>query len=275
MLKSSLCNYSDANILVKGTISVNNTAAADADANNTSRKVRFKNCAPFTNCINEINITPVESAKDIDIVMPMYNLIEYSDNYAKISRSLWQYCSDIPPLDNINRITFFTEANLTDSFNFKAKITGKTGDNGTKHVEIMVPLKYLSNFWRTLEMPLINCELNLILTWSSTCVVVSTNNANQNLTFAITDTKRYVPLVTLSTQENTKLLQQLKSGFKRVSNWNKYLSKPKLLLQNANLNHLVEQSFQGIKRFFVLAFENESQIISTRRYYLPAVEIKG
>ena len=108
-------------------------------------------------------------------------------------------------------------------------------------------------------MPLINCEVNLILTWSSTCVIVSTNNENQNATFAITNTKLYVPVVTLSTQENVKLLQQLKSGFKRVINWNKYLSKPELLFQNANLNHLVEPSFQGVNRLFVLAFENGNQ----------------
>ena len=87
----------------------------------------------------------------------------------------------------------------------------------------MVPLKYLSNFWRTLEMLLINCDVNLILTWSSTCVIVSAINANQAATFIITDTKIYVPVRTLSTQENAKLLQQLKSGFKRVINWNKYL----------------------------------------------------
>ena len=101
-------------------------------------------------------------------------------------------------------------------------MTGQTGDDGTKNAEIMVPLKYLSNFWRTFEMPLINCEVNLILTWSSTCVIVSTNVANQNATFEKTDTKLYVPVVTLSTQDNSKLLQQLKSGFKRVINWNKY-----------------------------------------------------
>ena len=107
----------------------------------------------------------------------------------------------------------------------------------------MVSLKYLSNFGGTLEMTLINCEINLILTWSSTCVLVSTVNQNQAATFAITDTKLYVPVVTLSTQENTKFLQQLKSSFKRVINWNKYLSKPELLAQNPNLNHLVEPSF--------------------------------
>ena len=273
MLKSSLCDYSDAYILVKGTISVDDTAADDA-INNNNRKVIFKNCAPFTNCISEINNTQIDNAKDIDIVMPMYNLMEYSDNYAKTTGSLWQYCKDIPARNNNNEIVVFTGNNLTDSFNFKAKITGQTGDDGTKDVEIMVPLKYLSNFWRTLEMPLINCEVDLILTWSSTCVIVSTGNANQAATFAITDTKLYVPVVTLSTQENTKFLQQLKSGFKRVINWNKYLSKPELLAQNPNLNYLVEPNFQGVNRLFVLAFENDNHRSSTRRYNLPTVEIK-
>ena len=166
--------------------------------------------------------------------MPMYNLIEYSDNYAKTTGSLWQYCKDIPARDNNNLIEGFTVANPTDSFNFKAKITGRTGNGETKDVEIIVSLKYLSNIWRTLEMPLINCEVNLILTWPSTCVLVSTNNAKQVATFAITDTKLYVPVVTLSSPENTKFLQQLKSGFKRVINSNKYLSKPELLAQNRN-----------------------------------------
>ena len=164
MLKSSLCDYSHAYILVKGTISVNNTAAQGAAANNTNKKVIFKNCAPFTNCISEINNTQIGNAKDIDIVMLMYNLIEYSNNYAKTTGSLWQYCKDISARNVNNEIIVFDVNNLTDSFKFKAKITGLTGNDGTKNVEIMVPLKYLSNFWRTLEMPLINCEVNLILT---------------------------------------------------------------------------------------------------------------
>ena len=273
MLKSSLCDYSDAYILVKGTITVNNTAGAGAAVNTTNKKVIFKNCAPFTNCISEINNTQVDNAKDIDIVMPMYNLIAYSDNYTKTSGSLWQYCLDKPALNN-NAIVDFEDGNLSDSFNFKAKITGQTGNGGTKDVEIMVPLKYLSNFCRTLEMPLINSEVNLILTWSSTCVIVSTNNTNQNATFTITNIRLYVPVVTSSTQENTKLLQQLKSGFKRVINWNKYLSKPESLAQNPNLSHLVEPSFQGVNRLFVLTFENDAQRTSARRYYLPTVEIK-
>ena len=270
MLKSSLCDYSDAYILGKGTISVNNTAAQDAAANNTNKKVIFKNCA---NCISEINNTQIDNAKDIDIVMPMYNLIEYSANYAKTTGSLWQYCKDIPARNN-NQIVNFTVNNLTDSFNFKVKFTGQTGDDGTKDVEIMVPLKYLSNFWRTLEMPLINCEVNLIFTWSSDCVLIATNIQYQAATFEITDTKLYVPVVTLSTQENTKFFQQLKSGFKRVINWNKYLSKPELLAQNPNLNHLVEPSFQGVNRLFVLAFENDDDRTSDEQYYLAIVEIK-
>ena len=274
MLKSSLCDYSDAYILVKGTITVNNTAAQGAAANNTNKKVIFKNCAPFTNCISEINNIQIDNAKDIDIVMPMYNLIEYSDNYAKTTGSLWQYCKDIPAQNANDDIVIFLEDNTTDSFKFRAKITGQTENDGTKDVEIMVPLKYLSNFWRTLEMPLINCEVNFILTWSSRRDLIATAVQNQAAIFEITDTKLYVPVVTLSTQENTKLLQQLKSGFKRVINWNKYLSKPKLLAQNPNLNHLVEPIFQGINRLFALAFENDNDIRSDDEYYLPTVEIK-
>ena len=210
MLKSSLCDYSDAYFLVKGTITVNNTAAQGAAANNTNKKVIFKNCAPFTNFISEINNMQIDNAKDIDIVMPMYNLIEYSDNYAKATGSLWQYCKDIPARNANNESISFSEDNTTDSFKFQAKITDQTGNDGTKDVEIMVPLKYLSNFWRTLEMPLINCEVNLILTWSSNGVLIATAVQNQAATFEITDIKLYVPVVTLSTQENTKFLQQLK-----------------------------------------------------------------
>ena len=138
----------------------------------------------------------------------------------------------------------------------------------------MFPLKYLINFWRTLEMSLINCEVNLILTWSGDCVIIYTNIANQIPTFTITETNLYIPVVTLSTQDNVKLLAQLKSGFKRVINWNKYQSKSVLLPQNPNLNHLVEPRFQGINRLFVLAFEDDAHRTSNKRYYLPNVERK-
>ena len=205
--------------------------------------------------------------------MPMYNLIEYSDNYSKTSGSLWQYCKDIPAVNNNNAIVDFTDDHLTDSFNFKVKMTGQTGSDETKIVEIMAPTKYLSNFWRTLEMPLINCAVNLILTWSENCVLVSTNVANQNATFEIIDTKLYVPVVTLSIQY--KLLQQLKSVFRRVIIWNKYLSKSELLTQNPNLNHLVEPSFEGVNRFYVLSFENNTQRANAKGFHIPNAEIKG
>ena len=238
----------------------------DADANNSNKKVIFKNCAPFTDCISKINNTQVDNAKDIDIVMPMYNLIEYSNNYSKKSGSLWRYCKDIPAVNNNGNIVDFNGANATDSFNFKTKITGQTDNNGRiDNVEIMVPLKYLSNFWRTLEMPLIYCEVNVVLTWSASCVILYTNVANQILTFAITETMLYDPAVTLSAQNNEKLLSQLNSGFKRTTNWKKYLAKPELLRQNPNLNHLVEPSFQGVNRFFVSAFEDDAQRTSRKK----------
>ena len=95
----------------------------------------------------------------------MYNLIEYSDNYSETSGSLWQYCKEIPPVNNNGNIIDFDGTNSTDSFNFKTKITGETNDNGIINIETMVPLKYLRNFWRTIEIPLINGEIELILDW--------------------------------------------------------------------------------------------------------------
>ena len=183
MLRSNLCDYADSYILVKGTITITG-AGVNADARNADERnkgVTFKNCAPFTKCISRINNTDINNAYDIDIVMPMYNLIEYSDNYSKTSGSLWQYCKDIPNDNSTD----------SESFKYKVEITGKTPNNGnTKDVEIIVPLKYLSNFWRTLEMPLINCEVNLILTWSNDCVITNSTGEEK---FVITETKLYVP----------------------------------------------------------------------------------
>ena len=205
MLRSNLCDYADSYILVKRTITI--TGAGDNDAARQAHErhkgVAFKNCALFTQCISKINNKDIDNAQDIDIVMPMYNLIECSDNYSKTSGSLWQYYKD-DPNDNLEN---------SESFKSKVKITGKTPSNGnTKDVEIIVSLKYLSNFWRTLEMPLINCEVNLILTWSKDCVITNSTGEGK---FAITETKLYVPVVTLLTNDNEKLLQQLKSGFKK------------------------------------------------------------
>ena len=117
-------------------------------------------------------------------------------------------------------------------------------------------------------------RVELILMRSANSVIIYTDVANQVPTFEIAETIFYVSVVTLSTQDNSELLPQLKSGFKRIISWNKYLSKPELLPQNPNLNHLVEPSFQGVNRLFVLAFENDAQRTSNKRYYIPNVEIK-
>ena len=211
MLRSNLCDYSDAYIFTRGTIAVAEVAAGGG---NNSIQVVFKISAPFTNCISEIN----NNGKFIDIVISMYSLTEYGDNSSKTSGRLYQCYRDEPALD-----VYGTPANFPGKsalFKFKQTITDSAEDNGTKNVEIMVPFKYLSNFWRILTMPLINCEINLILTWSEN-FGLSTAAPNQAATFAITDTKRFVSVVTLSIDDITKLLQQLKFELKRTINWNK------------------------------------------------------
>ena len=193
MLNSSLSDYSDAYRLVKGTISM--SSQAGDNSNNGNKEVVFRNCAPFTDFISEINNTQIDNAKEFDLVMPMYNLIEYSDNYSKTSGSLWQYYRDGPALSVADAITDFSAADNSASFKFKQKITGKAdAANGRKDVEIIVSLKYLSTFWRTFEMPLINFEINLILTWSEKCVL---SNDTKATTFGMTDTKLYFSVVTL------------------------------------------------------------------------------
>ena len=150
-IESSLCDYSDPYILVKGNINVT--------PNNAATQIIFKNCAPFEKCRTEINDNFVDNTDFINIAMPMYNLIEYSDNYSDTSGSLWQF--------KRNKIIINADVNNDDnasSFKSKASIIGNTENNRTKNgVKIAAPLKYLSNFWRSLEMPLINCKIELSL----------------------------------------------------------------------------------------------------------------
>ena len=201
----------------------------------------------------------------------MYDLIEYSDNYSKTSESLLKYYRDKSALTDDDAIKFFHVGNNNSvSFKFKQRMTGVTDADGTKDVEIMVPLKYLGNIWKTLEMPLINCETNLILARSEK-FFLSNENAT---TFANTDTKLYVTVVTLSTQDNAKLFEQLKPGFKRTINWNKYKTKISTERRNQYLDFLIDPSFQGVNRLLVLPFENEPQRTSYKGYYLPTREIK-
>ena len=178
----------------------------------------------FTSCLSRINNTQIDDAQYTDVVIPIYSLKEYSDNYSKKIWSIFQYCWGVMVVDNKGDVTDFTEAIVIDSFNLKEKLTGQTGDNGTKNVEIMVPLKNMSDLWRTLGMVLVNCEVTLDLSWSESYVLVATNEA-QATKFSTADKKLYLPAVTLSTQDNAKVLERLKSGFKRKIDWNKYQTK--------------------------------------------------
>ena len=154
MLRSDLCDFSDVYIVVKGTITVEGAENRDKHI----RNLVLKNNAPFIACISKINSTLIDNAEDLDIVMPMYTLLEYSKNDPKTSGSLWNYYKDILATDPITN---------PESFKYKTTITVKTTYyRNTKNFEFSVPLKYLSNFLRTLDMPLINCEVNLILTLS-------------------------------------------------------------------------------------------------------------
>ena len=176
------------------------------------------------------------------------------------------------------------------SSDYKTNITGKLeGIYKTKEVEIVVPLKHLRNFWRTLDMPLVNCAINLILIWSENWVLTSkaTRDANldanpavgalnnpTNATFKITDTKLYVPVVTLSTGDDKKFLEQLKTRFERTIKWNKYGSEMTNQAKTNNLNYLIVPAFNKVNRLFVLSYENEEDKTSFSKYYTTKVEIK-
>ena len=158
ILRSDLCDYSDAYIVFEGDITVE--GANDRDKHN--RNLVLKNNASFTSYISKINNTLIDNAEDLDIVMPMYNLIEYSKNYSKTSGTLWNYYKDIST-DSITD---------SESFKYKTSISGKTANDGnTNCVKVSVPLKYPRSFWKILDMPLINCKVSLSLTWSKNCVL--------------------------------------------------------------------------------------------------------
>ena len=242
--KPNLCDYSDAYILVTGNIQ-------NKPANSV---VAFKNCAPFRTCDVTINDEHVEKAEDLDIVMSMYNLLEYSDNYQNSTGSLYQFKRDEPPDDNAK------VRNATSSLVYKSKLIKGTDNNNVNNVKLVVPLKYVSNFFRSLEMPLVNCKIDLELTWHKDCMISSVNAAaNQVVSFMITDTKLYVPVVTLSTKDNTNLTKQLNEGFKRTIYWNQYVSKPfpETPHKKTGITRFaLDAALQGVKRIFVLAFDD-------------------
>ena len=312
MLRSNLCDYSDAYILVKGTITVtapgvNNNANNIRDKRN--RPVILKSNAPFVSRITRINGELIEDADDLDIVMSMYNLLEYIKNYRKTIGSLYNYyrdeLSDDADDNNFDNIKVIN----SNTFKYKNKIIGNTYDvdaripnadgagqidnptyiaikNGTQEVELGIPLKYLGNFWRALNIPLISCEVSLELKWDKKCVITSLeqrdigggnrDNASTGAAVNISDCKLYVPAVTLSKDDETKLLTNLKSGFKREIIWNKYRSQMTTEAINNNLNILIDPAFTNVNRMFVLAYgqvNNDRQSFS--RFYLPNVMVKG
>ena len=251
----------------------------------------FKNNAPFINCISKINGVKSDNAEDVDVVIVMYNLLEYSKNYRKTTGSLWNYYRDEPSSTiGTNNITH--SILNSESFEYKASFmeNGVTYDNLTKNdIKVVVPLKHLSNFWRHLDIPLTNCEVELILSWFKNCVLIdkSTREANyganpivyeidnpENATFKIADVKLFVPLVSLSKENDMQLLGQLKSGFKKTIKWNNYRSQ--IQPQNNNLNYLIDPTFTSVNRLFVLSFprnNNTDSRYSFSNYYVPNVKV--
>ena len=230
-----------------------------------------------------INDEHVEKAEDLDIVIPMYNLLEYSDN------TLHQFKRDEPPGDNAD------VANNTSSLVYKSKLISGADDNNVNNVKLVVPLKYVSSFFKSLELPLVNCKIDLELTWNKDCMISSVNAAaGQVVSFMITNTKLYVPVVTLSPKDNNNLTKQLNDGSKRSIYWNQYVSKPfteQAASKIAITRFALDAAFQGINRLFVLAFENTradeaadaleprnlvaNRVIrdSYRKYFVPRVDI--
>ena len=302
MLRSNLCDYSDAYVLGKGTIMVTALRANNGANNIRDKKNRplvLKNNAPFVSCITRINGELIEDADELDIVIPMCNLLEYSKNYRKPIGSLYNYYRD--ELTNDGNDNNFDNRNVVNSEAFKYinKITGNTynvdaggqgydvNKNGTRKVELAIPLKYLGNFWRTLNIPLIGCEVFLELKWNKNCVITSLeqrqvdagppvvrNNAPTGATFSIIDCKLYVPVVTLSKDDEIKLLTNLKSGFQREIIWNKYRSQMTTEASNNNLNILIDPTFTNVNRLFVLAYRTADDRQSFSQFYLPRVMVK-
>ena len=275
VLKPNFCDCAEAYILVDGTIRAGNS--------NNDTKLALKNCAPFTKYNVEVNVEHVNTTENLDIVMPMYNLIEYSDNYQDSSATLYQYKRDEPQDDLANNLS----TNTSSSFKHKVNLLGDpnvVGNVTRRDVKIVAPLKYLSNFFRSLEMPLINCKIKLNLTWKKECVLSTDNdvaapNLDNNPVFIISDTKLYVPVVILSKEDDKGFIEQQNKGFQRSIYWNEYKTKEQDEVANANAFKYIslDPSFQGVKRLFVMAYDNANANRSTRngrtRYYLPTIDL--
>ena len=246
MLRSDLCDY---------------TVTGNHPRDRQNRPLILKFNAPFISFITRINGELIEDADDLDIVMPMYNLLEYSKNYRKTIGSLYNYYRDELSDDNDNDNFGNIKVVNSKAFKYKNKIIGNTynvnstiapaaggardanpnhdaNNPGKKSIELVIPLKYLANIWRALNIPLISCEVSLELKWNKNCVITSikreinldggNTEASTDATLAINDCKLYIPVVTLSKDDEIKLLTNLKSGFID-------LSKQQVLQENEDL----------------------------------------
>ena len=272
VLKPNLCDYAEAYMLVDGTIRATNAVNAT--------RLALKNCAPFTKCNLEINDEHVDTAENLDIVMPMYNLIEYSDNYQGSSETLYQYKRDEPPEDDA--VADLTADN-SSSFEYNIKLLGnvtRVAGNAAGvrrlNVEIVVPLKCLSNFFRSLEMPLINCKIKLNLAWKKECVL---STGDGEAVFIINDTKLYVPAVTLSKEDNKDFIEQQNKGFERSIYWNEY--KIKEINEDADANVVMaynrangQPTRNGQQKYYLprIDLEKYNVIIDGRNFYDNPIE---
>ena len=276
VLKQNLCDYAEAYTLVDGTIRAEAQILPAPAPNIANVRLPLKSCAPFEKCNLEINDEHVDTAENLDTVMPVSNLIEYSDNYQDSSATLYQYKRDEPP-DHI-------EDNLgqdnSTSFNYKTKLLGNpvvANNIARRNVKVAVPLKYLSNFFRSLEMPLLNYKIKLNLTWKKECVL---SNQTGNAVFIINDTKLYIPVVTLSKEDNKDFIEHKNNGFQRSIYWNECKTKEQTEDENANSVKYINlaPSFQGVNRLFVMAYSRENDHQPTRngrtKYYLPRTDLK-
>ena len=268
VLKPNLYDYAEAYILVHSTIR--------AAAANTNTGLVLKNCAPFTKCNLEINDGHVDTAENLDIVMLMYNLIEYSDNYQDSSATLYQNKRDEPPeADAVADLT----ANNSSSFKYKINLLGDpvhAGGIARRNVKVVVPLNYLSNFFRSLQIPLINCKIKLNLTRKKECVLSTDAGA---AVFIINDTKLYIPVVTLSKEDNKDFIQQQNKGFQQSIYWHEYKTKEKDEDGNANVTKYIslDPSFQGVNRLFLMAYSREANQPTRnghQKYYLLRIDLK-
>ena len=305
-LRNDLCDFKDAYVVVTGKITAKNPGIDD---NVYNRKVSLKNAVPFFSCTLKVNSQLIEDAQDLDFVMPMYNLLYYSKGFGKTTGSFWNYYPDMPKSGHDNnaslRQIIIYPIKDSESFNYKPKLIGNvTGvadpadddviERELEDIKFVAPLKNLSNFMFNLDFLLINSEIELILKWTEDCVLtekatrefraaedgppaldgVPAINRPKDLKFSVTDSKLYVPVVTLQTEYQNQLYKELKTGISVDFTWSN--NRSQMINQTAtnNLKFLIDPTFTNVNRSFVLAFPNEEERRSFSKYYTPTVEIK-